>query len=139
MEIDILEKKDNPLLRRTEIIADISFEAATPSRQVMKEAISKKLNASPELIIIRNIYPFFGDKKAEVVVHIYNKKEDVEKIESNVYIQRMLGKKKEEKKEEKPVEEKPAEEKKEAKAEEKKPKESKEKPEEKSKEEKKQE
>jgi len=95
MEINIVEKKENPLLRRTELIADVGYEAKAPTRQVMRDEISKKLKVSPEVVVIRHIYPFFGDKKIEVVVHIYEKKEDVDKIESKVYTQRMLGKKKE--------------------------------------------
>ncbi len=94
MDINIIEKKENPLLRRTELIADVGYEGTAPTRQTMRDEISKKLKVSPEVVIVRHIYPFFGDKKIEVVVHVYQSKEDAEKIESKIYTQRMLGKKK---------------------------------------------
>ncbi len=94
MKAEILDKKENPLLRRTEIIADLEYDGATVSRKQLQEELAKKLKVEPELVAIRHIYPAFGDRKAEAVVHVYQSKEDVDKIESKVYLNRTAGTKK---------------------------------------------
>lgn len=71
MQIDIAEKKDEPLLSRTMVKANIDFEKATPSYAETASLLASSLKADEKLIVIRHIYTYFGDKKARVIAYLY--------------------------------------------------------------------
>ncbi|MBD3263375.1 30S ribosomal protein S24e [Candidatus Woesearchaeota archaeon] len=130
MDIKITDKKENVLLNRTEIKADIEHVGKpTPSRAEIKEKLAAMLSSDKNLVIIRKLEQDFGSKTKCTAMQ-YKTRDDLEKIEQK-YLLKRDEKKPKEKKEAKP-EEKPAEAPKEEKAEKK---EEKEKPEEKPKEE----
>jgi ribosomal protein S24E len=109
MNLKITEQRDNPLLQRKEIKAQLSYEAATPSTKDLHSQLAAGLKVKPELLVVKHIYPGFGTKQADVLVYQYESKEQLLKVE---------GEKKEKKpKEEKPAEAAPAQEKKEEKPE----------------------
>ena len=109
MNLKIINEKDEPLLSRKEVTAELYFEkAATPSNDKVKKNISSQLKADEKLIVIKKIDSHYGTTEAVVTAVVYTSKEEMEKIEP----------KKKEKKEKKPKAEKPAPEKKEEKKEE---------------------
>lgn len=127
MEVEIISKKDNKLLERKEINAVVTFEAATPSRKELREAVGTKLGLNPDLIILNSVVNEFGSKRIRVLAHSYTDMKKLIDTEPE-YLRKRDGigveKKEEEpaeapkeeaKKEEKPKEEKPKEEKKEEK------------------------
>jgi len=115
-DIEILKKKDTPLLSRQRVSAMVFFEGETPSRLDLKNVIAKKLSADPKLTVIRHIYQRYGNQKAKIISHIYKDKETMVRLEGETLVN-----KHEKKVEEKPKEEaKPEEKKEEPKAEEKK-------------------
>ena len=72
MQINITNKKDEPLLSRTKILATLGFDKATPSYQEVTSLIAKQLKADEKLVAIKHIYNLFGDKKADVIAYVYN-------------------------------------------------------------------
>jgi len=133
--MNIIEKKEYPLLSRTEIIAEESYTGATPSRDTIKKILAEKLNTKNELIVIKHIYPEFGFGNARITAYLYSNKKDMERIEPEYAFNKGLPKEKREEKKAKDkkkfkekIEEKSAEQKKqdEGKPEEKKPKQDKE-------------
>lgn len=115
MNIKILEQKQEPLLSRTEVKAELSFEGATPSNEELKKALATQLKADENLVVIKSIYTEFGIAKATATAYIYTDKKALESIEPKP--KEKKGKKAEKPKpapkEEAPKEEKPVEEKKE--------------------------
>ena len=99
MDLKIIEKKEEPLLSRTKIISEVTFEAATPSEKEVKSKIASSLNANENLIVVKNIYTNFGFKKADVSAYLYKDEKEMENIEEK-------PKKQEEAKEKKPEESK---------------------------------
>jgi len=77
---NILEKKENPLFNRKEIIANVEAEI-TPSRKKIKELISKKLSISSENIKIKNILGKFGSKIFIINANIYDSEKDKDNVE----------------------------------------------------------
>jgi ribosomal protein S24E len=75
MNVNILANTDNKLLDRKEVEAEVSFDAATPKRAELKTAISHKIGANPELVVIRGVSGMFGRKSVKVLAHAYSKKE----------------------------------------------------------------
>ena len=56
MDIEIKNKKENPVLQRQEITGEIKFTgAATPSNKQLQEELAKKLGVQQELVAIRHI------------------------------------------------------------------------------------
>ncbi|MCK4589975.1 MAG: hypothetical protein KAT77_06025 [Nanoarchaeota archaeon] len=98
MDLKILEKKDNPLLHRLEIEAELTADGPTPSNKDVAKEISKQTKADEKLIVIKHIYSRFGTNQADVLAYVYNNEDSMKEIEIIP-----------EKKEEKPKEKKPAE------------------------------
>ena len=79
--MEIIEKKENKLLNRTEIVALDEYLDITPSREEVRKKIAESLKANEELVVIKNIFPIFGKRSATVIAHIYENKEDCERVE----------------------------------------------------------
>ena len=81
MQIDIAEKKEEPLLSRTMVRANMDFEKSTPSYTETAALLASSLKADEKLIAIRHIYTQFGSKKARIIAYLYTdegKKQAVE-------------------------------------------------------------
>jgi len=112
MEVEIISKKDNKLLERKEINAVVAFDAATPTRKEIREAVGTKLGLNPELTVLNSVVNEFGSKRIRVLAHSYADMKKLIDTEPE-YIRKRDGIGVEEKKEEKPAEA-PAEKKEEA-------------------------
>lgn len=71
MKLEIKEKKENPLLSRTEVTAYLSFEGATPHLTEMKKELAKASGSQPDLIDIVRAETHFGETKATITANIY--------------------------------------------------------------------
>ena len=74
MNVNILSSFDNKLLNRKEIEAEVSFDAATPKRGDLKQAVSGKIAANPELVVLRKVVGSFGRHTVKVTAHAYSDK-----------------------------------------------------------------
>lgn len=111
MNVNVISKTDNAVLERKEIHAEISFDGPTPSRSDLRQAISSKVGANPDLLVLREVNNSFGRQSVKVVAHAYSNKEKLMEVEPE-YIRKRDSVGQEPKKEEaKPAEEKKAEEK----------------------------
>ena len=109
--MEIIEKKEHPLLSRTEIIAKDSYTGATPSRSSIKDRLVNTLKANKELLVIKHIYPEFGFGTAKIIAYLYSNKKDMERIEPEYAFKKGIPReKKEEKKQDKPKSEEKKEE-----------------------------
>ena len=71
LQIEIAEKREEPLLSRTMIKANIDFEKSTPSYAETTSLLASSLKTDEKLIVIRHIYTSFGDKKAQIIAYLY--------------------------------------------------------------------
>ncbi|MHA1369290.1 MAG: 30S ribosomal protein S24e [Promethearchaeota archaeon] len=92
MEIEIIESKDNPLLRRKEIKFRIR-EKQTPERVAVKEKLAAMHNADFNLVFIRKIQTRFGTPEVTGYAMIY---EDEQATKSEPEYIRIRNLKKEE-------------------------------------------
>jgi small subunit ribosomal protein S24e len=100
MDIEI-EKKNNPLLNRTEIHFTINHEGEkTPNREIIRSEIADKLNVKKENIIINNIHSSFGIQKTIGYAKIYSNPKKGETIEKKYILIRNQKIQKDKKKEE---------------------------------------
>ncbi|MFN7990913.1 MAG: hypothetical protein U0R44_02015 [Candidatus Micrarchaeia archaeon] len=85
MNVNLISNTENKMLERKEIQAEVSFDGATPKRAELKEAVSHKVGANPELVVLRKVSSSFGRKSVKVLAHAYSKKEALMSTEP-VYI-----------------------------------------------------
>ena len=81
MQLNVTNKKDEPLLSRTEVSASLEFEKATPSNKEVAALLATTLKADEKLIAVRHVYGHFGDKKAKVTAYLYADEEKKNFIE----------------------------------------------------------
>mgnify|MGYP002642327326 CR=1 FL=1 len=81
MKITIQEKKENPLLNRTEVKGSIEFDDITPSNVKLAESLAKETKKDINLIVVKSIYTNFGQKLADFEAIIYDNMEAKDKIE----------------------------------------------------------
>lgn len=106
MNMKIVSEKENPLLKRREVVAEISHPgASTPPRKEMLAGLSKSLKTKESLIVVDKIFTRKGSPSCEARVLVYKKEEDIpkEKLEKQ---KRRSEKKKKPLAEEKPPEKK---------------------------------
>ncbi|MFA4982651.1 MAG: hypothetical protein WC588_00380 [Candidatus Micrarchaeia archaeon] len=75
MELSIKDKKENAALLRQELICELTYEKAMPSRKQIREAICAATGADPALLVIVSAKGGFGTNKAAVLARIYKGKE----------------------------------------------------------------
>jgi len=83
MKINIVNEKNNPLLKRKELSIDIEHDsAATPSCASLQHLLAKQLNKEIEFIDIRNIFSGGGVSKSKAKVFVWEEKkaQDLSKV-----------------------------------------------------------
>ncbi|MBI2134810.1 hypothetical protein HYU09_02390 [Candidatus Woesearchaeota archaeon] len=80
MELKISHKKEEPLLSRTRLEGEVTFDNATPSTKEIKSNVAKSIGKDESLVDIRGIYNQYGQKKAKVVCYAYENKDVLKKI-----------------------------------------------------------
>jgi len=102
MELEIIEKRENPLLNRTEVKFRVKHQGEkTPERELVKSDLAEMLKVNKSLVIIDYIRPSFGMAISSGYAKIYKSIEDAKKIEPSYILKRnKFGEVKEEKTEE---------------------------------------
>lgn len=84
MQINITNKKEEPLLSRTMITANLEFEKSTPPYQEVSSLLATHLKTDEKLIAIRHIYNMFGNRKAKVIAYLYSDESKKQIIEPKI-------------------------------------------------------
>ncbi|KZX13128.1 30S ribosomal protein S24e [Methanobrevibacter curvatus] len=104
MDIQIIEEKENKVLKRKEIKFDSIYTGeATPTILSVKSKLVSLLNSKKDLLVVDILQPNFGEAKAAGYAKIYDSVEALNDIETEHVIEKNKG-------EEPPVEEKKEEE-----------------------------
>jgi len=81
MEFKITDKKEEPLLSRTRVEAEVSFDKATPSKSDIKKALVKELGKDEKLIVVKKVFTGYGVRKAKSVSYAYENEKAMSAIE----------------------------------------------------------
>ncbi|OYT27748.1 MAG: hypothetical protein B6U97_00335 [Candidatus Altiarchaeales archaeon ex4484_96] len=71
MNIEIIEERDNPLLKRKEYDFIISFEGITPSRADVRKKLLSVLSSDSKLTILDSYSTEYGMNSAKGLVKVY--------------------------------------------------------------------
>jgi len=94
MELKILTKKENPLLKREEIEIIVEESGATPNRKAILAETAKLLGSSEDLIIVDKISNSRGKTQSSVKLFLYKKTEDIPQYKLDKMTKRITGAKK---------------------------------------------
>ncbi len=72
MDVNVVDKKEEKMLSRMQVTANLSFEKATPNYAEVTAALATKIKADEKLIAIRHVYTNFGAKSAKVIAYLYD-------------------------------------------------------------------
>lgn len=84
MKFNVVDKKDNPLMKRKDVKAVIGHEGKpTPSRYDILQEASGALKANKDNIIINKVFGLKGMDSSEVKITVYENKADIPKALSD--------------------------------------------------------
>lgn len=81
MKIEILNEKENPLLKRKEFEVKIIHDGATPSMAEIRKKIAASKDIAKGTMIIESFKPRYGSMEAHGTVKVYQTKERALEIE----------------------------------------------------------
>ncbi len=81
MKTKILHNKEEELLSRNKVDAEVEFDAAVPARKDVITKLAESLGVAPDLVVVKKIEVIFGSQKAKVLAYSYKSVEDRNKIE----------------------------------------------------------
>lgn len=92
MDVEVLKKNHEPLMKRSYFEARVVFEGKTPSRLELMKDLCQKLASKNEMTIIRKIITDYGSERALLHGYVYEDSAIMGKIESNFVKMRHLSK-----------------------------------------------
>ncbi len=89
MEVEIISKKENPIIERMELSFKVSHpKEITPKRKEVRDEIATQLKVQKERIVIDNMIPEFGKPETKGYAKVYKSKDDALKMESESVLKR---------------------------------------------------
>ena len=92
MEVKIVSKKDNSLLKRKEVYfkLDHGQTGSTPQRLEVKKAVATELKTNSDLVFIKRLKTKTGTHLADGVANVYDTLEQAKRIEPEYIIKRNI-------------------------------------------------
>lgn len=89
MELKIISKKDNPLLKRKEVQFKVEHtQGKTPARLDVKRSLASELQANEKLVFVKKMGTKTGTCTTVGVAHVYETEAQADHIESDYMIKR---------------------------------------------------
>lgn len=89
MEVEIISKKDNPVIGRLEVNFKVSHpKEITPHRKEIRDEIATLLKVSKDRIVIDNMKPEFGKPETVGYAKVYRNKDDALQMETKAILKR---------------------------------------------------
>ena len=77
MDVKILDKINNPLMKRKEVFCEISHEGEkTPNRDEVKRNVAGQLGTNEKLLILKSVKPAYGGG-SRAVFHLYSNEKEM--------------------------------------------------------------
>lgn len=75
MQFKEIDQKQNPLLKRKEIIVEMDYDGATPSKAVLQQMFAKEFKSEPNKVEISKIISYIGKDSGKIWLKIWEDKE----------------------------------------------------------------
>ena len=92
MEIEVISKKENPLLRRREINFKIEHRdvGSTPPRLEARKAVATALKTDVNLVFVKRLVTKTGTRRALGTANVYDSVEQAKSIEPEYIVNRNI-------------------------------------------------
>jgi|SRR3989344_2322275 len=97
MKLNIIDKKEMPLLQREIINLELDCEhSPTPKKEDVAKELVSLLKTKDSLLKVKNIWPKYGEDKARIRAFVYGSEEALKTFEKqkNVKVKKESGKEK---------------------------------------------
>jgi len=92
MDVEVSDKRFNPLLERDEVSFQVSHEGEpTPTLVDVRKVLRAKLNAKAELMVIDSIHSQFGTSVSKGEARVYKDADSLKRIEAKHIINKNFG------------------------------------------------
>jgi len=82
MQLEVLQRKENPLLKRTEVTFKATHKAEpTPTRDALRAFLAKELNATKDIVVIDSQASTFGRYETVGYAKVYKSKDEALAVE----------------------------------------------------------
>ncbi|MGD9912409.1 30S ribosomal protein S24e [Methanothrix sp.] len=89
MDIEIVSERENPLLKRREIVLKVIHgEGPTPTRKSVVERLAAIKDSKPGLVVIRKMNSLFGRRESIAHARIYESEERMRQVENPHIVKR---------------------------------------------------
>jgi ribosomal protein S24E len=92
MDINITNKKEEKLMKRTFFEAKLVFNGKTPSRIDIKKDLCHKLESKDALTVISKIVNDYGSERAKITGYVYDDENTMKNLENKYVMLRHLSK-----------------------------------------------
>ena len=76
MKMEITQKKENPLLKRTEVYFTISHDGeTTPGRNAVAEEVAKQMKSQRTCVVVDHVESIYGRGMSKGYAKVYESKE----------------------------------------------------------------
>lgn len=89
MKMEITEKKENPLYKRTEVYFNIDHTGeCTPGRNAVAEEVAKQMKAKRDCVVVAAVESVYGIGKSKGYAKVYETKEAALSLEREYLLKR---------------------------------------------------
>lgn len=89
MKMEITQKNENPLQKRTEVLFTVEHVGeSTPGRNAIAEEIAKKMKSKRECVVVDSMESVYGIGKSKGYAKVYDSKEAALEFESEHLLKR---------------------------------------------------
>src|SRR5436189_4888385 len=82
MQLEVIQRKENPLLKRTEVSFKAIHKAEpTPTRDALRAFLARELNATKDIVVIDSQASTFGRYETHGYAKVYKSKEEALSVE----------------------------------------------------------
>lgn len=89
MKMEINEKKENPLYKRTEVYFTVDHAGeSTPGRNAVAEEVAKQMKAKRDCVVVTTIESVYGTGKSKGYAKVYDSKDAALELEREYLLKR---------------------------------------------------
>ncbi len=89
MKMEITEKKENPLYKRTEVYFTIDHVGeSTPGRNAVAEEVAKQTKSKRDCVVVASVESVYGTGKSKGYAKVYESKQAALELERDYQLKR---------------------------------------------------
>lgn len=88
MDIEIIDREENPMLHRTDVRFEVTHEEATPERLQIRDSLAAELDKAAGEVVVHSLETRFGMRTTEGYAKVYDDPEFAQDVEQEYMLER---------------------------------------------------